>query len=221
LPRFERNVVSKLETIRTVIADDHTVVREGLVAILRRMPEVTVIGQEQSWPDAIAAIGRHNPDVALLDVRMPGMTAAEAVSILRRTNPKLRIVLMSAFECDEDIYGVIRAGANGFIVKSCSPQEIFACLRGVVRGKQWLPAASMDKLQERQQTKELTPRQLEILDMVTDGKSNKEVGSALRITEGTVKVQMNQIFRKLGATNRTEAINKGLQRGLVQWRKQA
>lgn len=214
-------VMLKTKTIRAVIADDHTVVREGLTAILKRMPELAVVGEERDWPDIIAAIAKQTPEIALLDVRMPGMMAAEGVAILRRNHPELRIVLMSAFDYDEDLYGVMRAGADGFIVKSCSPEEIFNCLRAVIQGKKWLPEDLAAKLSERQQAPELTPRQIQILAMATDGKTNKEIGAALHITEGTVKVQMNQIFRKIGATNRTEAIAKGLQRGLAQAKKYA
>ncbi|MGH9560307.1 MAG: response regulator [Terracidiphilus sp.] len=210
--------MSKTQTIRILIADDHTVVREGLTAILQRIPGVSVEGLESNWPKAIAAVEQHSPDVAVLDVRMPGMAAAEGVAILRRKYPDLRIVLMSAFDCDEDIYGVIRAGANGFMVKNCSPREIVACLHAVMEGKRWLAAGPEAKLLETMHAPELTPRQIQILELVTEGKTNKEVGAALKITEGTVKVQLNHIFRKMGVANRTEAITKGLQRGLVQTR---
>ncbi|MGH9687282.1 MAG: response regulator, partial [Candidatus Acidiferrales bacterium] len=208
--------------VRAIVADDYTVVRDGMAAILnRQMPNLSVVGQARTWTEAIATAAQHSPDIALLDVRMPGMEAAEGVAILRRAHPKLRIVLMSAFDCDEDIYGVIRAGANAFILKDFKPSDILACVRAVLQGKRWLPAGPAKKLSQRLNSPELTLRQTQILQTVTLGKTNKEVGTALGITEGTVKVQMNHIFGKLGASNRTEAITKGLKRGLVRLGPQA
>ncbi len=214
--------VSEQTGIRAVIADDHAVVREGLVTVLRRLaPKVSVVGEARNWTEAIAAIDEHKPDLALLDVRMPGMAAAEGVGILRSKHGALRIVLISAFDCDEEIYGVIRAGADGFLMKDSPPYEIGACIRSVMEGKRWLKPGPEKKLLQRMQAPQLTPRQTEILGKVADGKTNKEIGAELGITEGTVKVQLNQIFRKLGVTNRTEAITSGLQRGLVRLKKYA
>ncbi|MGH9717810.1 MAG: response regulator [Candidatus Acidiferrales bacterium] len=204
-----------MRSIRAVIADDHMMVREGLTVVLNRIPGLSVVAQARSWTEAIPAIDRYAPDIALLDVRMPGMEAAQGVTILRHKHPALRIVLISAFDCDEDIYGVIRAGANGFVVKNCSPQEIPTCIRAVLRGKRWLPSGPAAKLAQRLQTPALTARQVEILQIVTEGKTNKEVAAVLKITEGTVKVQMNHIFHKLSVTNRTEAVTQAMQRGLV------
>jgi DNA-binding NarL/FixJ family response regulator len=205
-----------------VIADDHAVVREGLITVLQRLaPKVSVAGTARNWTEAIAAVDEQKPDLALLDVRMPGMVAAEGVRILRDKHPNIRIVLISAFDCDEDIYGVIRAGADGFMMKTSPPYEISACIRTVLEGKRWLPPGPAEKLLHRMQAPELTPRQMQILEMVADGKTNKEVGAALGITEGTVKVQLNHIFRKLNVSNRTEAITTGLQRGLVRLKKYA
>jgi len=213
--------VRKTQSIRAVIADDHLMVREGLTVVLERIPGMSVVAQARSWTEAIPAIDRCSPDIALLDVRMPGVEAAEGVAILRQRHPKLRIVLISAFDFDEDIYGVIRAGANGFMVKSCTADEIPVCVRAVLQGKRWLPSGPAAKLAERLQAPELTARQTEILRMVTEGKTNKEVAAALTITEGTVKVQMNHIFHKLGVSNRTEAVTRAMQRGLVRLRKYA
>jgi two-component system NarL family response regulator len=197
------------------------VARLGLISILKRSTDLTIVGEAQSWTETIEVTDRRSPDFAMLDVRMPGMQAAEGVAILRQKHPNLRIVMISAFDCDEDIYGVFRAGANGFMVKSCAPSEIVACIRAVLRGKRWLPAGPAAKLLEHMNAPALTPRQGQILQMVTEGKTNKQVGAALAITEGTVKVQLNHIFQKLDAKTRTEAIAKGVQRGLVRLQKYA
>lgn len=207
------------QSIRAVIADDHVMVREGLTVVLERIPGMSVVAQARSWTEAIPVIDEFSPDIALLDVRMPGIDAAEGVAILRRRHPNLRMVLISAFDCDEDIYGVIRAGANGFVVKSCTAEEIPICIHTVLQGNRWLPSGPAAKLAERLQAPELTARQAEILGMVTEGKTNKEVAAALNITEGTVKVQMNHIFHKLGVSNRTEAATRAMERGLVRLNK--
>lgn len=188
-----------------------------MVSILERSTDLDIVAEAGSWTDAIRATDEHSPDLAMLDVRMPGMEAAEGVAVLRQRHPDLRIILISAFDCDEDIYGVIHAGANGFMMKTCSQQEIVMCIRSVLNGKRWLPAGPASMLLEGMNSPghRLTPRQIQILSAVTRGKSNKEVGAALGITEGTVKLQLNRIFRRLGVVNRTEAIAEGLKRGLV------
>lgn len=211
----------KSHHVRTLIADDHIVVREGLASLLRRITELAIVGEAESWTQAIRMADQYSLDLAMLDVRMPGMEAAVGVATLRRKHPGLRIILISAFDLDEDVYGVIRAGANGFMTKTCTPQEIVMCIRTVLQGKRWLPTLPAAKVLERMETPELTPRQIEILAAVTEGKSNREVGAALGITEGTVKVQMNHIFRRLGVMNRTEAMARGVQRGLVRLKKYA
>jgi DNA-binding NarL/FixJ family response regulator len=208
-------------SIRIVIADDHTVVREGLIAILDAIPDMCVVAQASSWPGAIAKINLHDPDIALLDVRMPGMEASEGVAVIRQMHSQLRIVLISAFDCGEDVYGVIQAGANGFLVKDCTRQEILNCLRAVFEGKTWLPPGPAAKLAARIQSPVLTGRQTGILELVAEGKTNKEVGAAMRITEGTVKVHLNHIFRKLGVDGRTQAIRRALERGIVHLSKNA
>jgi two-component system NarL family response regulator len=214
-------LVRKSQHIRTVIADDHLVVREGLASILKRTTNLSIVAEARTWTEAIQVTDEQAPDLAMLDVRMPGMEAAEGVATLRRKHPDLRIVMISAFDCDEDVYGVIRAGANGFMAKNCAPQEIVSCIRTVLGGKRWLPAGPAAKLLERMNTSQLTARQVQILQIVTEGRSNKEVGASLGITEGTVKVQLNHIYHKLAVKNRTEAITKGVQRGLVNFRKLA
>lgn len=201
--------------IRVVIADDHTVVREGLIAIISRCPGMSVVAEARDWLKALNKIDAYHPHVALLDVRMPGMSAVDGVTSIRRKHPEVKIVLISAFDFDEDIYGVFRAGANGFLVKDCARTEITTCVHAVLAGKVWLPAGPAAKLVARIQSPGLTSRQAEILELVADGKSNKEVGAAMRITEGTVKVHLSHIFRKLGAEGRTQAVRMALERGLV------
>ncbi|MGB7470405.1 MAG: response regulator transcription factor, partial [Candidatus Acidiferrum sp.] len=180
-------------SIRIVIADDHTVLREGVRTILGRNPEMSVIAEARDWPEAIRAVLNHHAEIALLDVRMPGMEAHEGVSILRQKCPNVGIIMFSAFDRDEEIYGVIRAGARGFLLKDCPREELRECIFAVHQGKTWLTAGPAAKLASRVQASELTNRQREILELVAEGKTNKEVGNVLNITEGTVKVHVNHI----------------------------
>jgi len=177
---------------------------------------MSVIAQARSWSAAIAKIDSLRPEVAMLDLRMPEMEATEGVALIRRTCPAVRIVLISAFDLEEDIYSVMRAGANGFLVKDCPRQEFQLCLRAVLQGKAWLSPASAAKLTARMNAPQMTRCQREVLALMATGKSNKEVSAAMNIAEGTVKIHVNQIFRKLGVGGRTAAVTKALERGLVQ-----
>jgi two-component system, NarL family, response regulator len=201
--------------IRIVIADDHTVVREGVEAIINQTPDMSVIAEAGSWPEAIEKVMECKPEVALVDLRMPGMRAIEGVSILHKECAGVGIVLLSAFDADEEVYGAIRAGARGFLLKDCTRDELRECVRVVHEGKNWLARGPAAKLAARVHTPELTQRQIEILTLVTEGKTNKEVGALLNVTEGTVKVHVNHIFGKLGVGSRTAAITRALQRGIV------
>jgi len=204
-----------LQPIRVVIADDHTVFREGLRAILDRSPGVSVIGEASDWPEAVKKTTSEKPDVALLDIRMPGMRAMEGVAAIHTKCPAVGIVLVSAFDLQEEVYRVVQAGAKGFLLKNCAEEELLACVRTVQAGKTFLGAGPAAKLAARVQGPELTERQAEILQLVAEGKTNKEVGAMMGITEGTVKVHVNHIFRKLGVAGRTAAITKALQYGVV------
>jgi two-component system, NarL family, response regulator len=191
------------------------VVREGVAAIIARTPDMSVIAEAGSWPEAIQKATENRPDVALLDLRMPGMRAIDGVAILSKECAEVGIVLLSAFDADEEVYGAIRAGARGFLLKDCTRDELRECIRAVHEGKTWLARGPAARLAERVHTPELTRRQIQILTLVTEGKTNKEVGALLNVTEGTVKVHVNHIFGKLGVGSRTAAITKALQRGIV------
>ncbi|MGB7438528.1 MAG: response regulator transcription factor [Candidatus Acidiferrum sp.] len=207
--------MSDTSRIRVVIADDYAVVREGVTAIIDRTPDMSVVAEADSWPQAIQQVLDHRPNVALLDLRMPGMTASDAVVTLHDECAEVGIVLLSAFDADDEVYGAIRSGARGFLLKDCTCEELRDCIRAVHQGNTWLARGPAAKLAERVHTPALTRRQIQILRLVTEGKTNKEVGALLNVTEGTVKVHVNHIFGKLGVANRTAAITKALQRGIV------
>lgn len=180
---------------------------------------MTVAGEAADWPSAVREVIAQRPAIALMDVRMPGMDAADGVAAIRREVPATGIVLFSAFDREEEVYSVLRAGAQGFLLKECTREELRECLHAVCEGKTWLAPGPAAKLAARVRTPELTAREAEIIQFVAEGKSNKEVGALLRITEGTVKVHLNHIFGKLGVNGRTAAIARALQRGLVKMTK--
>lgn len=207
--------------IRVVIADDHMVVREGLKTMINHDAEMCVVAEAAAWPDAVEQVLLHRPEVALLDVRMPGMAAAEGVAAIHRERPETGVVMLSAFDSEEDVFGVMQAGANGFMLKTCSGAELRECIRIVHGGGTLLAPGPAAKLAERIQAPELTLRQAEILQLLAEGHTNREIGEALRITEGTVKLHVNRIFYKLGVRSRAAAATKALQRGLARFSKSA
>lgn len=207
--------------IRIVIADDHTVVREGLSTMIKRGTDMCVVAQAVDWPDALEQVAMHRPDIALLDVRMPGMSASEGVAEIHRDFPEVGIVMLSAFDAEEDVYGVMQAGASGFMLKNCSGAELRECVRIVHDGGTLLAPGPASKLAERIQAPELTDRQAQVLQLLAEGRTNKEIGDTLKITEGTVKLHVNRIFYKLGVRSRAAAAAKALQRGLARFSKTA
>ena len=202
-------------SIRVVIADDHTVVREGLTAIINSAPDMFIVAEARDWPEAIKKIDSYQPDVALLDARMPGMDVVKGVGAVHRKCPEVEIVILSAFDPQEEVYGVVQAGARGFLLKDCTKAELLTGLRMAHEGRALLAPGPAAQLAARIQAPGLTDRQTKILELVAEGKSNKEVGAAMRITEGTVKVHLSHIFRKLGVEGRAQAIRRALERGIV------
>ncbi len=189
--------------------------------MINRGTDMCVVGEAADWPDAVEQVTLHRPDVALLDVRMPGMGASEGVAEIHEECPEVGIVMLSAFDAEEDVYGVMQAGASGFMLKSCSGTELRECVRIVHSGGTLLAPGPAAKLAERIQAPELTDRQSQILQLLAEGRTNKEIGGALKITEGTVKLHVNRIFYKLGVRSRAAAAAKALQRGLARFSKTA
>jgi len=203
-------------SIRLVIADDHAVVREGLSAVIDREADLEVVGEACNWPDAIEQILHNRPDVAVLDLHMRGMEPAVGVAALREKFPFAQIIIFSAFGTDEEVYQVLCAGARGYVLKGESGREdLLTCIRAVTRGEMWIHPIAATRLAERMTAPTLTAREMEVLRLMALGKSNKEIGSSLDVTEGTVKVHVNHILDKLGVAGRVEAIMVAMQRGFV------
>ncbi|MGH9757640.1 MAG: response regulator, partial [Candidatus Acidiferrales bacterium] len=195
--------------------DDHPVVREGLVTSLNRVPDMKVICEASTGKEAVELYSKHVPDIALVDLRMPEMDGVEAITAMCRNNANARVIILTTFEGDEDVYRGLRAGARAYLLKDTGLETLIECIRIVHGGKNYIPPAIGAKLADRMKGPELSTREIEVLRLMAGGKSNKEIGSALFVSEGTVKGHVNHILAKLGANGRTEATRIAIKRGLV------
>lgn len=207
--------MNQINIIRVLIVDDHAVVQQGLIAIINEESEMTVVGQAQNGIEAIKLFRKEQPDVTLMDLRMPEMGGVEAITALCAEFNTARIIVLTTYDGDEDIYRGLRAGAKGYLLKDSKPSELRSAIRTVHAGQQYIPPHVGAKLVQRMNNPELTDRELEVLQLVAQGMSNLEISVALTITENTVKSFVNRILSKLGAKDRTQATIIALKRGLT------
>ena len=203
------------DRIRILIAEDHTVVRDGLVAIIKQEKDLIVVADTGDGRTAVELWKQHRPDVTLMDLRMPRLDGVNAIYEIRAADPNARIIVLTTFDGDEDIYRGMRAGAKSYLLKDVRREELFQCIRAVHAGGTFIPPAVAAKLAERLTAEELTPRELEVLQLLAAGKPNKLIGADLAITEVTVKSHVQSVFRKLNVLSRTEAIAVANRRGLL------
>jgi DNA-binding NarL/FixJ family response regulator len=201
--------------IRIMLVEDHHIVRQGLAALLNTIPDMEVIAQASDGKEGVELFRKHQPDVTLMDLRLPTMGGAEAVATIRKDFPAARIIVLTTFDGDEDIYRAIQAGARGYLLKGMFGDELLDAIRSVHAGKSRIPALVAERLAERMGAPELTARELEVLKLIVTGKSNKEIGGVLSITEATVKTHINSILSKMGVADRTQAATTAIQRGIV------
>jgi two-component system, NarL family, response regulator len=198
-----------------LLADDHPVVREGLTVLINRRQDMQVVGQASNGREALDQFLRIRPDVMLLDLRMPILDGIDAIAAICEKAPEARLIILTTYQNEEDIYRALQAGAQGYLLKSAHIEEVAECIRAVVSGRTWVPPGVGAKLAKRIAGQQLTARELEVLRVMAAGKSNKEIGVALDICEGTVKVHMTHLLEKLKSGGRTEAIRVAVEKGLV------
>src|SRR2546427_3942170 len=205
----------KANVIRILIAEDHTVVRDGLVALIKQEADMDVVAETGDGRQSVELWKKHRPDITLMDLRMPGLEGVDAIYAIRAADPNARIVILTTFDGDEDIYRGMRAGAKSYLLKDVRREELFQCIREVHAGRTFVPPAIAAKLAERLPAEELTSREREVLRLLAEGKPNKLIGAALSISEVTVKSHVQAVFRKLNVLSRTEAIAIANRKGLL------
>ena len=207
---------AKKKRIRILIADDHTVVREGLVSLVKRKSDMVIVAEARNGREAVDLWKEHRPDVSLLDLRMPELDGVSAIKEIRELDANAHIVVLTTYDGDEDIYRAIKAGAKAYLLKDTARDALVDCVRKVHAGETYLPAPLAAKLAERVSGDALSAREIEVLQRMGVGKSNKEIGADLFISEGTVKSHVKSIFTKLDVVSRTEALATATRRGVIQ-----
>jgi two-component system, NarL family, response regulator LiaR len=207
-------------TIRILIADDHPVVRDGLVAILSTQPDFEIVGAAASGQEAVELASTVEPDILLVDLEMPGMDGVEVIHQVKTANSNIQAIVFTAFDTDERILGAVKAGATGYLLKGAPREELFKAIRLARQGGSLLQPLVASRLlhhvaTEPHQVPALTARESEVLQLLAQGKTNKEIAETLVVTERTAKFHVSSILDKLGANNRTEAVTLAAQLGLV------
>jgi len=204
--------------IRLMVIDDQAVVRQGFVSLIKTVPDMEIVGEGSNGQEAVELFRQLRPDITLMDLRMPELSGAEAIRQIRSEFPAARIIVLTTFDGDEDIYRAVQAGAQGYLLKDMFFEELEAAIRKVHAGARLIPGSVAERLAARMSSSELTGRELEVLRQIVAGKSNKEIGNELNISEATVKSHINNILSKLGVSDRTQAATTALQRGIVHFR---
>lgn len=202
--------------IKLLVVEDHHIVRQGLVALLNTVSDMAVVADASDANAGIELFRKHQPDVTLMDLRLPGgLGGAEAVAKIRSEFSNARIIVLTTFDGDEDIYRALQAGARGYLLKGMFGDELLDAIRAVHAGKTRIPPVVAERLASRMGGSELTGREMAVLELIVAGKSNKEIGADLSISEATVKTHINNLLSKMNVTDRTQAATAAIQRGLV------
>jgi DNA-binding NarL/FixJ family response regulator len=198
-----------------LVVDDHALFRTGVANIINQEPDLRVVAEAANGAEAVEAYERVQPDVILLDLRMPVMEGVEAVRRIRARDPRARVIVLTTYDTDEEISRALKAGAKAYVLKDISADDLVGCIRDVLAGKTYIAPAAAAKLAEGVTRVQLTPRELSTLRLMADGKANKEIANELGISDRTVKTHLGHLFEKLGVASRTEAIKVATRRGLV------
>ncbi len=204
--------------IRVLIADDHFLVRLGLVALVKTEPDMEVVGEAADGVQAVEHFARCSPDLVLMDLRMPLKDGIQATQEIRRRFPGARVLMLTTFDCDEDIYRAFQAGVQGYVLKSATGETLIPALRAVAAGQRWIPKEVASRLTFRGTFKELTLREVDVLQQLAKGLANKQIADVLSISEYTVKDHLKNILAKLRVADRTAAVTVAMQRGIIHLR---
>jgi two-component system, NarL family, response regulator len=201
--------------IRVLCVDDHRIVREGLGLIIARQPDMEVVGSAATGEEAVQLFSRELPDVTLMDLQLGTMSGLQAIQAIRRRHRDARIIVLTMYQGDEDIYRALKAGATTYLLKDTLSDDLIRIVREVHAGERPIAAQVKARLDERASHPNLTAREVQVLEHVSEGKRNKEIAALLNISEDTVNVHMRNIFTKLGVGERTSAVNIAIRRGIV------
>jgi DNA-binding NarL/FixJ family response regulator len=200
--------------IHLMVVDDHSAFRRGLISLIESEPGMAVVAQSGDGSEAVELYRRVRPDVVLMDLRLPGLSGVEAIMAIRKEFPTARFIVITTYDADEDIYRAIQAGAHSYLLKDMSDEEVLSTIRAVHAGDARLPKNVAGLLAERMKREELTRREMEVLELLVKGRSNKEIGDVLGLTEAAVKFRLKGLFVKLGVKDRTEAVVSALRHGI-------
>jgi DNA-binding NarL/FixJ family response regulator len=202
--------------IHIQLVDDHLIMRMGLRSLIETQPDMAVIAEASSGEAAPRQFERWQPDVVLMDLRMPGISGVQTTAAIRQKHPHARVIVLTTFDHDEDIYRALQAGAAGYLLKNIDSHRLLETIRAVHTGRYKLPADVAARLAQRMAAPELSPREREVLELIVKGRSNKEIGTDLGVAENTVKNHVKVILEKLGVQDRVQATTRAIQRGIVQ-----
>jgi DNA-binding NarL/FixJ family response regulator len=201
--------------IGILVADDHFIVRMGLIALVNTEPNMVVVAEAADGNQAVDLYGKHQPHLVLMDLRMPIKDGIEATIEIRGLDPAARVLMLTTFDGDTDIHKALQAGAQGYVLKNATGQELIPAIQAVAAGQRWIPKEVAKRLASRKIFEELTPRELQVLKLLVKGLANKQIGDMLNITEHTVKDHLKNVFGKLQVVDRTEAVTAAIQRGII------
>jgi DNA-binding NarL/FixJ family response regulator len=201
--------------IRVMCVDDHPLVRKGIASIINNEPDMQMVAEASQGRQAVELFRKHQPDVTLMDLRMPEMDGIEAVKQIRAEFPEARIIALTSFDGDQEIYRALEAGVRGYLLKEMVHTEVLSAIRAVYAGKRLMSQEVAERLGEYFNQGGLTPREVEVLTLVAQGLANKEIAAKLGIAGGTIKIHVQNILAKLNATDRTHAVTIALKRGII------
>jgi DNA-binding NarL/FixJ family response regulator len=213
----ERSGTFEPARIRVLIADDHVTVLEGLAAIIGRQPDMMVVAEAADGEEAVELWTRHRPDVTLIDLRIPKLDGVGVIEKIRKLDASTRFIVLTTYDTDTEILRAIKAGTKAYLLKDAHREELLDCIRRVDRGETCIPASLVEKVAAGLSSESLSARELNVLELLALGKSNKEIGASLYVSETTVKSHLRSIFRKLDVLSRTEAITVATRRGLIRF----